>query len=173
MRYIIKSILFFITVLFISPAVYSATDPIFLDEPSEKVFECGNNFFLEIIDQPTISKFVAARTAKDNYLFFTVEILYLSDQTWKGMDKTSFILRHQTDDEEEEFPLDYATTMILNRTKKSSLLSGTLEMPSLWTIGLVFNVTGNDPNNWSLIVTPKERGAEETLCSVTIPLSVR
>lgn len=150
------------------------TDPILRDEENEAVFRCGEDIFIEIKDAPTLGKSVSSRNAVDNYLHFSIQLLYLSNDVWAGIDKNSFHLAHiDPEQNEEDYPLNFAVSMITNRMKKYNTFGDMLEVPSYRTIYLVFDVTGNDKNGWSLVFSPAERGKTEPVCSVTVPLTVK
>ena len=149
-------------------------DPILLDEPNENVFDCKDDIFIELMEKATISGSTSGRTAEDKYLFFKSEILFLLDDKWNGLDKTSFSVKHVAEDGTEEvFPLDYAITMLLNLRNGWLTLSDEQYFTSFGPMMLVFDVVPTARDGWTLLFRPTERGAKRPYCEVEIPLQVR
>ena len=107
------SIFIFFVLLLVFPC-FADVDPILLDEPNENVFGCKNDIFIELMEKPVIGKSTSGRNAVDNYLYFKTEILFLASDTWDGIDKNSFWVKHTSEDETEEyFPVDFAIRSLL------------------------------------------------------------
>ncbi len=173
---ILKSILFLSIFLMVSIPAFAQlkTDPILLDEPNDKIFDCKNDIFIEVSTQAAIGKQTASRTAEDQYLFMTVKILYLAEQPMAGLDKASFLAVHTAEDgSSKEYPLNFAVSMIANRTKGNINMAKTLKLPAYWTLDLVFNVDTTDKSNWTLVFSPMERGGNEPYCRIDVPLAVK
>ncbi len=149
-------------------------DPILLDEPNDAVFGCMNDIFIEFMTPPVITASLGGKRAADNYLFFQIEMLFLVNDIWNGIDKASFTVRHtDPDGTQKEFPLDYAATMITNLKQNQRLLSEQITFTSLYSYILVFNVTSTDRNGWTLLFRPAERGDQTSYCEVEVPLTIR
>ena len=172
-----KSVLFLILFLVCVQTGFAASwfdDPIIYDEPNEKVFDCRNDIFIEVVEDPVISKNVSNRTAENNFLYLTVRVLYLADEEMAGLDKSSFILSRRTEDNTEvRYPLNFMVTMLTNRMRGFSKLTGRLYLPSYRTLSLVFDVDTNDKQNWELVFLPTERGSSTSYCEINVPLKVR
>ena len=166
---IIVSVLILLTVL---PC--GATDPILLDEPKENVFGCENDIFIELMEKASIGKNTAGRNAVDNFLYVKTEVLFLADETWNGIDKNSFKLRHTAEDgTTEEFPLNFAITTLSNLRNGWASLAEGMYFTSLSTINLVFDVNTTDKEGWTLLFSPSERGSGKVYCDMEIPLPVK
>ena len=149
-------------------------DPILLNEPNDAVFGCKNDIFIEFMNSPVITASLGGRRAADNYLFFQIEMLFLVDDTWNGIDKTSFTVRHTgPDGTQEEFPLAYAARMITNLKQNMRILSDKIAFTSLYNYILVFNVTSTDREGWTLLFRPSERGDRDSYCEIEVPLTIR
>ena len=168
----------FIFILLVLAAVLpvssqSAIDPILINKPHEKVFGCKNDIFLEITQKEIISKVASGRTAPDYFILFSVEVLYLREESWNGIDRSSFVLRHtDKDGKQTEYPLNYAISMISNLKVTWPLFSESLDFTDLRHTNLVFNVP-YVLDGWSLIFRPTERGAGTPFCEIIVPLNVR
>ena len=166
---IIVSVLILLTVL-----SCGATDPILLDEPNENVFGCENDIFIELMEKASIGKNTAGRNAVDNFLYVKTEVLFLADETWNGIDKNSFKLRHTAEDgTTEEFPLNFAITTLSNLRNGWASLAEGMYFTSLSTINLVFDVNITDKEGWTLLFSPSERGSGKVYCDMEIPLPVK
>lgn len=166
---IIVSVLILLTVL---PC--GAIDPILLDEPNENVFGCENDIFIELMEKASIGKNTAGRNAVDNFLYVKTEVLFLADETWNGIDKNSFKLRHTAEDgTTEEFPLNFAITTLSNLRNGWASLAEGMYFTSLSTINLVFDVNITDKEGWTLLFSPSERGSGKVYCDMEIPLPVK
>lgn len=149
-------------------------DPILLNEPNDAVFECGDDIFVEFLSEPMLTPTLSGRRAVNNFLFFRMEMLFLADASWNGIDKTSFSVKHTAPDGTEEiYPLDYASTMIGNLKQDLKTLSDTISTTSLFYYNLVFDVNETDRDGWSFLFQPKERGEQTAFCEIEIPLTVR
>lgn len=167
------SIFIFFVLLLVFPC-FADVDPILLDEPNENVFGCKNDIFIELMEKPVIGKSTSGRNAVDNYLYFKTEILFLASDTWDGIDKNSFWVKHTSEDETEEyFPLDFAITTLTNLKNGWNTLSEPLDFTYLSTINLVFDVIPTDRNGWTFVFRPTERGSNSTYCEIEIPLTIR
>ncbi len=165
-----------VLILMIITAVPCAAviDPILLDEPNDAVFGCRNDIFIELLTEPAISPTVSGRRAVDNYLFFRFEMLFLAEKTWDGIDKGSFSVRHTgADGTEQEFPLDYAASMIMSLRQNLRVLSDRISYTSLLSYILVFDVTVTDREGWTFVFRPAERGNTENYCEIEVPLKFR
>ncbi|MBQ6343416.1 MAG: hypothetical protein IJI41_09855 [Anaerolineaceae bacterium] len=173
-----KYTVFFVFILLVLCTVLPASaqiaiDPILLNEPNEKVFGCKNDIFLEITQKEIISKVASGRTAPDYFILFAVEVLYLREESWNGIDRDSFVLRHtDADGKQTVYPLNYAISMIANLKVTWPLFSEALDFTDLRHTNLVFNVP-YVLDGWSLIFRPKERGAAAPYCEIIVPLNVR
>ncbi len=173
-----KKVLIMLVILLVMSAVSLSChaadiDPILLDKPSDLVFECNENLFFEILVNPVIEYATGGRHAKDQFLFLTSEFLFLEEKSWKGLDKTSFELRHvKNDGSEESYPLNYAMTVMLAMKNGWLTLSDTLSFGTLTMLPLVFDINTLDKNGWTLIFRPAERGGS-AVCEVEIPLKVQ
>lgn len=155
-------------------AVCSAdVDPILIDKPSPIVFECGDDYFLEIPNGAVIEYSLGGRRADDYYLFISTEFLFLGETTWKGMDKSSFVLKHSVSGSgEETYPLNYAMTSMMSMRSGWKTLSDSLTFATLVPMYLVFDIPTNNRQGWSLIFQPAERGGT-AVCEVEIPLRIQ
>lgn len=161
-------------VLLLTIPVLADIDPILIDAPHENVFGCKNDIFIELMEKPSIGKSTSGRTAVDNYLYFKTEILFLANDKWDGIDKSSFAVRRVDEDgNTEDYPLDFAITTLTNLKNGWNLLSDGLYFTSLSTINLVFDVIPTAKDGWSLIFRPTERGARSPYCEIEIPLTIR
>ena len=150
------------------------TDPILLDEPNENVFGCENDIFIELMEKASIGKNTAGRNAVDNFLYVKTEVLFLADETWNGIDKNSFKLRHTAEDgTTEEFPLNFAISTLSNLRNGWAGFGDELFFTSLSTINLVFDVDTTDKEGWTLLFSPSERGSGKAYCDMEIPLPVK
>ena len=149
-------------------------DPILLDEPHDAVFGCRNDIFIEFLSEPVISPTVSGRRAVDNYLFFRIEMLFLAERSWNGIDKSSFSVKHTgADGTQQEFPLDYAASTIMNLRQNLKTISDTISVASLSYYILVFDVNIIDREGWSFVFRPAERGSRDIYCEIEVPLKVR
>ncbi len=149
-------------------------DPILFDMPSDKVYDCRNDIFIEIIEDPMIGRNISNRTAEDNFLYLTVRFLYLAEPEMAGFDKTSFTVRHISEENiQTSYPLNFMVTMLTNRMKSNAKLTGRLRLPTYGTLTLVFDVDTTNKNNWELVFTPTERGSSVSYCEIDVPLKVR
>ena len=170
--YLILSILVIMTAAAVPCA--ADIDPILLNEPNDAVFECGDDIFVEFLSEPVLTPTLSGRRAVNNFLFFRMEMLFLADARWNGIDKTSFSVKHTAPDGTEEiYPLDYASTMIGNLKQDLKTLSDTISTTSLFYYNLVFDVNETDREGWSFLFAPKERGEQTAFCEIEIPLTVR
>ena len=172
---------FFLTMLLLlvmytfvlSCAAADVIDPILLDEPNEKVFCCKNDIFIELLQKEIISKVASGRTAPEYFILFPAEVLFLVDDTWEGIDRTSFSLKHTDADGNETFyPLNYAISMMSNLKVHWPLFSKPLKFTDLRITNLVFNVP-YVLDGWTLVFRPTERGAESPYCEIDVPLNLR
>ncbi len=148
-------------------------DPILLDKPDPRVFECNEDLFFEVLVDPVIEWSVGGRQAKVVYFYLTAEFLFLEDAPWKGLDKSSFELRHLNDDGTvETYPLNYMMTVMQAMKNGWLTLSDTLSFATLMKLNLVFDVDILKKDGWSLIFRPAERGGS-AVCEVEIPLKVK
>lgn len=167
-----------LTVFLMSPGIVSAQrnlDPILVDQPSNYVFDCKNDIFIEISTQAVVGNVVAQRVAKNQFLSMTVKILYLADKELNGLDKASFTLVHtEGDGSRKEYPLNFAMSMIATRNKGNYVSFGQpLKLPSYWTMDLVFDIDTLDRKNWELIFTPMSRGGNDVYCEIVVPFTAR
>lgn len=172
-----KKILFLLIILLSLAAALPASadiDPILINKPNDAVFGCRNDIFIELLDQPVISKTVGGRTAEDYFLYFKAEILFLADDEWDGLDQESFSLERKTEDGSYEYySLNYAITMITNLRYDWKTLADPLRFTSLTTYYLVFDVDIPSGGDWTLLFSPTERGHGMSYCDIEIPLNVR
>ena len=152
---------------------YDFVDPILLNEPNEKVFGCKNDIFIEILQKEIISKVASGRTATEYFILFPVEVLFLVDDTWEGIDRTSFSLKLTDKDGNETFyPLNYAISMMSNKKVHWPLFSKPLKFTDLRLTNLVFNVP-YVLDGWTLVFRPTARGASAPYCEIDVPLNLR
>ena len=145
-------------------------DPILIDEPNEKVFQCGESLFIELPEPAKILNTLAERQANAYFLFFKTEVLFLEKDGWNGLDKSSFQMIH-TDDEGNEtvYPLNLMMTSLASLQYGWKSLSDPLYHTSLTKYILAFNVPTTDNQNWTLVFRPAERGGD-AYCEIQIPL---
>ncbi|MBR6090030.1 MAG: hypothetical protein IKP86_08865 [Anaerolineaceae bacterium] len=168
--------LLFLTALLFLPGISEAAeiDPILLDEPNEKVFECGNDIFIEFTALPTISKTANGRTTSEFFVILRAEILFLADKTWYGIDKDSFSLKFtDADGCESFFPLNYAISMMANQKSSWDPFWVPYDFADLRFTNLIFTVPANAAEGWTLMFSPKERGADSPYCEIEIPLKFK
>lgn len=152
---------------------YDVVDPILLNEPNEKVFGCKNDIYIEILQKEIISKVASGRTATEYFILFPVEVLFLVDDTWEGIDRTSFSLKLTDQDGNETFyPLNYAISMMSNQKVHWPLFSKPLKFTDLRLTNLVFNVP-YVLDGWTLVFRPTARGASAPYCEIDVPLNLR
>ena len=149
-------------------------DPILINEPNPKVFDCKNDIFFEFLETPVIDRSTSGRTARGFFLMFKAEILFLAERGWDGIDKNSFSVKHTgKDGTEEVFPLDFATSMFINLRHGWKTFSDRLFFTSLTSYFLVFDVGIYSQEGWTLLFRPTERGKITPYCEVEIPISFR
>lgn len=173
-KQIILLMLLAVTLFSMLPCEAADVDPILVYAPNEKVIGCKNDIFLELTQNPTLSKVASGRTAKNYFIYFTAEILFLLENSWAGIDKDSFILTH-TDAEGnvETYTLNYAVTMIANLKNGWHIFGDTYHFTDLRRTYLIFDVVPYTYDGWTFVFRPTERGAEKYYCKVEIPLTVR
>ena len=164
----------FLAVLMLCAAVpcgaqISKVDPILLKTPNPWVYECTEELVLELLVAPEITYSTGGRDAENYFFYLTVEFLYLQDWPWNGLDKNSFLLRH--DESGEIIPLNYMMTSMLGIKNHWKTMADPLELGSLIKLDLVFDVDSADRTGWTLLFRPAERG-DEPSCEVEIPLTV-
>ncbi len=170
------SILLFFGIIFLITLLPCSADidPILLNKPNDAVFGCRNDIFFEFLDDAVISKTVCGRVTDAFYLYFKAEILFLVEESWDGIDKSSFRLRHISQDgTQETYPLDYAITMNTNLRYEWKTLSDRLYFTSLTPYYLVFKVPSMVTVGWTLLFSPTQRGGTTPYCEIEIPLKVR
>lgn len=168
---LISGIIFLITLL---PCLADDIDPILLNKPNDAVFGCRNDIFFEFLDDAVISNTIGGRLAEEYYLYFKAEILFLAEESWSGIDKSSFSVQHiAADGSREIFPLDYAITMVTNLRYEWKTLSDRLYFTSLTHYYFVFDVPTMEPDGWTLLFRPTRRGGDTPYCEIEIPLKVR
>lgn len=149
-------------------------DPILLNEPNPYVFGCRNDIFIELTQQPHLSKVASGRTAPDYFIYFRAKILFLADGSWNGIDKKSFAIKHTTHDGHHTYyPLDYATTMIANLKDGWYTFAEPYDFTDLRNTNLIFDVIPYSYEGWTFVFRPTERGAASPYCEIEIPLKVR
>lgn len=170
-----KVLLFFILIALFLTALpcFADVDPILIKRPNPGVYECTEELVIEMLVEPIIV-YSTGNVIADNYFFvLTIEFLYLQDYPWNGLDKSSFLLRHQTiDGREEIIPLNYMMTSNLAIKNGWKTMADKYVLGTLVKMNLVFDVKTNDKSGWTLIFRPAERG-DDPSCEVNIPLHVR
>ena len=174
MKYIYLMLTALIILMSAAAPCSAVIDPILLDEPNDAVFGCLNDIFIEFLTEPVLTTTFSGRRAAGNYLFFRMEMLFLANDMWEGIDKNSFSVKH-TDKNgwEEEYPLDYAATTLTNLKQDLKLLSDQITLPSLFSYVLVFDVPTADKDGWTFLFRPMERGSHESYCEIEVPLIIR
>ena len=163
-----------VTFLSMLPCGAADVDPILVYAPNEKVIGCKNDIFLELTQNPTLSKVASGRTAKNYFIYFTAEILFLPETSWNGIDKNSFILtRTDAEGNVETYTLNYAVTMMANLKNGWHIFGDTYHFTDLRKTYLIFDVVPYAYDGWTFIFQPTERGAEKPYCKVEIPLKVQ
>lgn len=148
-------------------------DPILLDQPNSRVFECSEDLFFEVLTDPVIDSSTGGRLAENYFLFLKAEFLFLEETPWNGLDKNSFMLKHTAaDGAEERYPLNYMMTAMLGMKNGWKTLSDQLSFASLLSLNLVFDVPVKTRQGWTLVFRPAERGGKPA-CEVEIPLRVQ
>lgn len=152
------------------PCAAADIDPILIDKPNPRVYECTEDLVIELLVDPIIEYSAGGKIAKDCFLFMTVEFLYLQERNWNGLDKNSFFLLH-TDPSgmEEIIPLNYMMTSMMTMKNGWKTMSDQLEFGSLEKMILVFDVDTTNTTGWTLIFRPAERGGNPA-CEIEIPL---
>lgn len=148
-------------------------DPILLNEPNPNVFSCKNDIFIEIASSPTIGKTASTRYTNNFFIEFKAEILFLLEESWSGIDRTSFSLKHKNaDGVETSYPLNYAITMMANMKNSWFTFAEPYDFADLRYTNLIFEVVPYDLEGWTFVFRPTERGASEPYCEVTVPLVI-
>ena len=148
-------------------------DPILVDEPHPSVFECSPNLFIEIPGEAFISYSLGDRAAENYFFFFKAEVLYLEEEIWNGIDKSSFLLKHTyADGSAAQYDLNYMMTARESLINEWPTMSAPLFFSWLLPLNLVFDVPAAEKDGWSLIFRPAERGGS-AVCEVEIPIQVR
>ncbi len=172
-----KQLLFLLLALIAAtslPCTAADVDPILLNEPNPYVFGCRNDIFIELTQQPALSKVASGRTAPDYFIVFKAEILFLVEKSWNGIDKSSFSVKHTTNDGHHTYyPLDYATTMIANLKNGWHTFAEPYDFTDLRNTNLIFDVVPYSFEGWSFVFRPTERGSSTPYCEIEIPLKVR
>lgn len=152
---------------------YAEIDPILVDKPDPNVFECGENMFIEIPSSAYISYAADKSENADYYLFLHAKILYLEEKEWDGIDKSSFIVRHQgKDGTAESFPLNYMMTARESLVNEWPTMSYPVIFGWLLPLNLIFDVPTMEKDGWTLVFQPAERGGN-AVCEVEIPIRIR
>ena len=173
-KQILLLVLTAVLLLIVFPCAGADVDPILLAEPSPYVFGCRNDIFIEFTRQPALSRVASGRTARGYFIVLRAEILFLAEEDWTGLDKSSFVVKHTDPDGRQSFyPLDYAGSMIANLKDSLRTFADPFEFADLKHTNLFFDVEPYTLEGWSLIFRPTQRGAEKPYCEVEIPLKVR
>ncbi len=172
-----KYIYFLLTALLMFAAIPCSAniDPILLDEPNDAVFSCKNDIFIEFMNDPVFLKTLGERRAEGNYLVFRIEMLFLIEARWSGIDRFGFSVEHvDGNGTKEVYPLDYATSMITNLKYDTRTFSDPISFASLFNYYLVFDVPSTDRAGWTFVFEPKARGREtDPYCEIRVPLTIR
>ena len=170
-------ILLFLCVLLSTAAVCSAdeyVDPILLTDPHPDVFSCKNDIFIELPVRPTIGKSASMRYTNNYFIEFKAEILFLLEEPWNGLDRTSFSLKYtDANGVETSYPLDYAISMIANMKNSWFTFAKPYEFADLRYTSLIFEVEPYDTQGWTFVFRPTERGSKVPYCEVSVPLVFR
>ena len=146
-------------------------DPILLTDPHPNVFSCKNDIFIEIPARPTIGKTASMRYTNKFFIEFKAEILFLLEESWNGIDRTSFSLKYtNADGVETSYPLDYAISMMSNMKNSWFTFAKPYEFADLRFTSLIFEVDPYDTQGWTFVFRPTERGSNVPYCEVSIPL---
>ena len=171
-----KKTFFILMCLFVllSAVVCSAeeyVDPILLTDPHPNVFSCKNDIFIELPARAVIGKSASARYTNNYFIEFKAEILFLLEEPWDGLDRTSFSLKYKNaDGVETVYPLDYAISMMSNMKNSWFTFSESYEFADLRFTNLIFEVDSCDTNGWTFVFRPTERGSDAPYCEVSVPL---
>lgn len=158
----------------IIPCTGADVDPILLNEPNPNVFGCRNDIFIELTRQPMLSKVASGRMASGYYIVLRAEILFLVENEWIGIDKSSFMMKHTNEDGTQRlFPLDYAGSMIANLKDSLKTFADHYKFADLKHTNLFFDVEPYTQTGWSLVFRPTERGGKTPYCEVEIPIKVK
>lgn len=145
-------------------------DPILVDRPDYRVFECSSNMFIEIPYAADFYYRLGGVRAENYFLFVKAEVLFLEDTVWNGLDKGSFELRHQdAHGGSESFPLNYMLTARESMINEWPSMSEPLFFGWLLPLNLVFEVPVNEKEGWTLYYRPAERGGS-AICEVEVPI---
>lgn len=172
-----KTLVLLFFLLFVIPAAaqsdLSEIDPILIDEPNEKVFQCGEFLFLELPEPVHTAYSYLGQHAEERFLFFKTELLFLEKTGWNALDKNSFQLEHTgSDGSVNTYSLNYVMTTAASLDYGWKSLSAPLNHTSLLKYILVFDGPFVLRGNWKLIFQPAERGGER-YCSIEIPLKIQ
>lgn len=171
-----KCVYFLLIIIFLLSAVFICSadeyvDPILLNEPHPDVYSCKNDIFIEIPTRPTIGKTASTRYTNNFFIEFKAEILFLLEESWNGIDRTSFLLKHKTTDGvETSYPLNYAITMMSNMKNSWFTFAEPYDFADLRYTNLIFEVVPYDLEGWTFVFRPTERGASIPYCEVSVPL---
>ncbi|MBQ6502580.1 MAG: hypothetical protein IJI57_01540 [Flexilinea sp.] len=173
-RFLLLLLLMVAAITVVSPCHAAEIDPILLNEPNPYVFGCRNDVFIELTQQPYLSKVASGRTAADYFIYFRAKILFLVEGSWNGIDKSSFEIKHTTaDGHHTYYPLDYAVTMIANLKDGWHTFAEPYDFTDLRNTNLIFDVVPYSYEGWSFVFRPTERGSATPYCEIEIPLKVR
>ena len=147
-------------------------DPILVDKPYPTVFECSPDMFIEVPGIAYISYNLGDRAAEKYFLYFKAEVLYLEEEIWDGIDKSSFLLKHTTSEGSvTQYALNYMMTARESLINEWPTMSDPLFFGWLLPLNLVFDVPKMEKDGWSLIFRPAERGGN-AVCEIEIPIEV-
>ena len=146
-------------------------DPILLTDPHPDVYSCKNDIFIEIPVRPTIGKSASMRFTNKYFIEFKAEILFLLEESWNGLDRSSFSLKYtNADGVETVYPLDYAITMMANMKNSWFTFAEPYEFADLRYTSIIFEVDSYDTQGWTFVFRPAERGSNVPYCEVSVPL---
>ena len=149
-------------------------DPILLDAPHPDVYGCENDIFIKLTSNPTIDKTASTRYTNNYFIEFKMEILYLLEESWNGMEKTSFSIKHTDPDGVETwYPLNYAISMMSNLKNSWFTLEEPYEFADLRLINLIFEVIPYTKEGWTFVFRPTARGSLTPYCEIDVPLVIK
>lgn len=149
-------------------------DPILVNAPHPDVYGCENNIFIKLTAIPTLGKTASTRYTANYFIELKAEILFLLEDPWDGIEKTSFTLKHtDADGKETLYPLNYAISMMSNLKNSWFTFDEPYEFADLRLTSLIFEVIPYTFDGWTFVFSPTPRGSGEAYCKIEIPLAFK